>query len=487
MGVRWVERHGMARASSDIETAQASALTVLGSPPRGKTILWSVGLAAIALRLALLLTGHWWDLTVDYNVFIDLGHNVSPYDTMVWLSHIAQAAHWWPYYEYYAYPPAPLYLYYPLAQLFCWLHPHATYLFPVQGAFAMPALPWDFYLLFKLPIWAADFGIAALLARMTGTARGARDYLLNPYVLLVSGAWTFDAVMVLALLLGVYWVSKGRPLWAGVALGVGTMVKYVPILVVPVAIIYLLKHRRSLREAFVLAASFGLTCAVLLGPYLQGLLYVVQFQGQRIGGGMNWEVFFLLSPVLDPSANLDPLANTVAAFGTPVLAIALLVTYWYYIQADLSLNRMVVLTLVVYLAATKLVNEQYVLVLMPFTWMEAYTMRGVWTWIHRAFWATALTFAIFRVPIDRFLWPLYHTVLGSAANAIAITGATGFDSRYVPWRSEHLDAYVLLGLGAWFTVLCLLTIWRIIQDQRLANKTRMLTVPAMATAPVQMQ
>jgi hypothetical protein len=456
-------------------------------PPRDRRVLWMIGLAALALRLALLPTGHWWDLTVDYNVFIDLGRNVSPYDTMAWLSHIAQSAHWWPFYEYYAYPPAPLYLYYPLAQLFHWLHPTATSFFPVQGSYAMPALPWDFYLLFKFPIWFADFGIAALLARMTGTARGARDYLLNPYVLLVSGAWTFDAIMVLGLLLGIYWTARGRPLWAGIALGAGTMVKYVPILVVPVVVIYLLKRRHSLREALVFVASYGVSCAVLIGPFLKGLLYVLQFQGQRMGGGMNWEAFFLVSPVLDPSANLDPLANTLSALSVPVLVVGLILGYWYCIEADISLHRMVLLTLAIYLVATKLVNEQYVLVLVPFTLMESYTAKGMWTWIHRAFWATALAFAVFRVPIDRFLWPLYHTVLGPAANVIAVTGATGLDSSYVPWHSEHLDAYAVLGLGVWCTVLCLLTIWCVVHEERVASKHRVFVTPAMATAQVQLQ
>ena len=102
-------------------------------------------------------------------------------------------------YEYYAYPPAPLYIYWPLAHLYAWLHPTATYFIPVSGTFAVPNLTPDFFFLLKLPIWIADFLVAALLARMSGTIRGWRDYLLNPYVLLVSAAWTFDAIMLLGL------------------------------------------------------------------------------------------------------------------------------------------------------------------------------------------------------------------------------------------------------------------------------------------------
>ena len=53
---------------------------------------------------------------------------------------------------------------------------------------------------------------------MSGTIRGFRDYLLNPYVLLVSGAWTFDAIMVLGLVLAVYYLQKGKLVSSGLAL-----------------------------------------------------------------------------------------------------------------------------------------------------------------------------------------------------------------------------------------------------------------------------
>ena len=141
---------------------------------RGRRLLWAVALLALALRLLLLPLGHWWDVTVDYNVFIDLAHNHSPYDTMAYLSHIARASGWDVSYEYYAYPPVPLYLYYLPAKLFGLLHPDATYFIPVSSTFAMPTLPLDFYVLLKAPVWVADLLIAALLARMSArSAAGA--------------------------------------------------------------------------------------------------------------------------------------------------------------------------------------------------------------------------------------------------------------------------------------------------------------------------
>jgi hypothetical protein len=445
------------------------------SPDRRTLVVRLTVLAALALRLALLPIGHWWDLTVDYNVFIDLGHNRSPYETMRFLSHIAQSAHWWPFYEYYAYPPVPIYIYYPLAHLFCWLHPTATNYFPIQRSFAMPSLPWDFYVWFKLPIWVADFLIAGVLARMAGTVRGFRDYLLNPFVLLVSGAWTFDALMVLGLVLGVYWLQQGKLGRAGVALAAGTMAKFVPVVVVPVLVLYLIKQKRPLRDLILFVGSYIVVCVALVGPFLDGVLYVLGFENARIGGGMNWEALLTLPPVLNPPANWYALAATVGAFGGPVLIVALLLVYGYCFVTEMPLSRMVLLTIVTYLVATKLVNEQYVLAVVPFTFLEARRLRGVWVWVHRAFWATALASAIFSVPIDRFLWPVYYTVLGARADLIVATGATGLDSPAFPWRSAHLDAYAIVALGVWFTLLCLLTLWcptRLGASKRLTLRVR---------------
>ena len=62
------------------------------------------------------------------------------------------------------------------------------------------------------------------------------------------------------------------------------------------------------------------------------------------------------------------------------------------------------------------------------------------------------------MPIDRFLWPLYYTVFGARAYLIVPTGATGLDTHYFPWRSAHLDAWAIMALGVWFTLLCLATL-----------------------------
>lgn len=424
-----------------------------------RRLLWTVALLALALRLILLPIGHWWDLTVDYNVFIDLAHNHSPYDTIVYLSHIARASGWDTTYEYYAYPPVPLYIYYPLAHIFAWLHPTATYFIPVSGTYAMPNLPLDFFALYKLPMIIADFIIAGLLARMSGTVRGFRDYLLNPYVLLVSGAWTFDSVMLLGLLLGAFYLQRGKMLQSGLALAFGTMVKFVPIIAVPTFVLFLIKRKRPVHEIVLFVGAYLVASLVLLGPFVQGVAYVTSFHGSRVGGGMTWEMYWRLWRFFPPGTNLDPMSLAIGAFGTPTLAIVLLLAYWYtFIAQRMTLNRMIIVTLLAFFVGSKLVNEQYALVIFPFLFIEARRLGGVWRWFFRLFWIVPLAFAIVRVPIDRFVWLFYHMLFGARADAIAVTGITGLESPLLPWHNGKLDQVMILAFGVAFFLLSLLVL-----------------------------
>jgi hypothetical protein len=450
---------------------------------RRRRLLWVIALLALALRIVLLPIGHWWDLTVDYNVFVDLAHNHSPYDTMVYLSHIAQASGWDTTYEYYAYPPVPLYLYWPLAHLYALLHPNLTYFIPVSGSFAMPSLSIDFFILYKLPMWIADFVIAAVLARMSGTIRGFRDYLLNPYVLLVSAAWTFDSVMALGLVLGAFWLQQGKFGRSAVAMAFGTMVKFIPVLVVPTFVLYMIKRQRQPREIAVFLTSYAVACLVFLGPFLRGLLYVLTFHSGRVGGGMTWEMYWRLWAFFPKGTNLDPMSLAIGAFGMPTLAIVLLLAYWYVFRSDMRLNRMIIVTLLAFLVGSKLVNEQYALVIFPFAFLEARQVGGAWRWFFRLLWIVPLLFAIMRVPIDRFLWLFYHMVLGKRADAIAVTGATGFQMSFIPWQNLMLDQVAILVLGVAFFVLCLVALFWPVRPPRYRLRHALGTLPALAVAP----
>lgn len=454
----------------------------LSPPPalvgvRGRRLLWMIGLLALLLRILLLPLGHWWDLTIDYNVFIDLIKNHSPYDTFVTLSHIARSARWDTVYEYYAYPPVPLYIYYPLAKIYGFLHPHADYFITVSNSYAVPNLTIDFFILFKAPIWVADFLIAALLARMSGTIRGARDYLLNPYVLLISGAWTFDAIMVLGLVAGIYAVYRQKMVWAGVALAFGTMVKFFPVIAVPTVLIYLIKKKRPFKEITLFLVAYGVACLIFLGPFLPGMLTVLTFHTTRRGGGMNWQYIWEASRLFTNPDSLRPIQGALSIFGTPTLVIAMLLAYWYIWKVEMTLNRMVIVTISGFFIGSKLINEQYALLIIPFVWLEAYRLQGGWRWIYRLFWMIPLAFTVEHVPIDRFFWLFYHMIWGNRA-VITVTGLTGFEWSMIPWKHIASAEEIGIALGFCFFGLALVAMfWPVRWPKRLQRSVASSTPP----------
>jgi hypothetical protein len=450
-------------SATEFPDAPESLDAELPAPPaivgeRGRRVLWMIGGLAVALRLLLLPIGHPWDITIDYNVFIDLMKNHSPYDTFNTLSHIARSARWDSVYEYYAYPPVPIYLYYPLAKFYGLLHPHATYFFAVPDSYAVPNLSIDFFFLLKAPIWIADFLIAALLARMSGTVRGFRDYLLNPYVLLISGAWTFDAIMVLGLVAGVYAVYKNKLIWSGIALAFGTMVKFFPVIAVPTILIYLIKKKRPLKEILLFLGSYAIACLIFLGPFLQGLLSVIGFHGTRPGGGMTWQYFWTASALFAQTSTLKPTLEALSVFSTPGLVIVMLLAYWYIWYTEMTLNRAIIVTILGFFVGSKLINEQYALMIIPFVWLEAYRSQGAWRWFYRLFWIVPLAFAIMHVPIDRFFWLFYHMIWKDHA-MITITGITGFEWSMLPWTHRVDDERISMLLAFSFFGLALVALF----------------------------
>ena len=224
---------------------------------------------------------------------------------------------------------------------------------------------------------------------------------------------------------------------SGLALAFGTMVKFFPALLVPTFILFLIKKQRPLREIVAFVAAFCIGCVVLLGPFLSGLLYVLAFHGSRVGGGMNWVMLARLG-ILFPNPNLDAISYAISDFGTPILLIAMLLGYWWaYTKSEMRLNRMILVTLLAFLVGSKLVNEQYALLVFPFALLEARQVGGAWRWFARLLWIVPIAFAVVRVPIERFTWLLYHMIFRSRANVITLTGVDGAAVGFHPLAEPH--------------------------------------------------
>jgi hypothetical protein len=156
-----------------------------------------------------------------------------------------------------------------------------------------PVLPWTWWLLgsiapgllgpaaddpvalalIKLPATLADLGIAAIVgwslrARPGWAVAAGLAVLLVPPTWYVSALWAqFESPYVLPMLAGWLLVTRGRPGWAAVLIGIGLMTKPQALpLAIPFAAYYLRSYgiRGSLRAGLVAAA----TATVLWLPFL---------------------------------------------------------------------------------------------------------------------------------------------------------------------------------------------------------------------------
>jgi len=390
---------------------------------RGGRPWWGIPdwlLLGLAIRLLLVPFSHPWDLQTWYNVFVDLAHNHSPYETMRYLTYSTRSE-WgllpleidrlFPvskalYYEYYAYPPLPLAIYYPLAKLYALFAP-LHYQFVVQGALAAHRVPLLFLVFFKAPIFAAGVCVALVLRRLAGE-RQARTFFLNPLVILVSAAWTIEDIMTAFVVLALFLLLRKRDGLAGFALALGTLTKWWPGVLWPAAALWLLHQRAPARRQAAFHGVFLLTLAGGIIPFWDGIRFVAQFQALRPGQNLTPHVLlYLLAQFhhLDAGWYDYVLSPYVGAITLPLVLGA---AYLVQVRRSLPLPTAAALTVVAFFLGSKIVNEQYIVLLLPLLlWEEAERPSPVKTFLFRAFYALPLTNAMLNVPFIAFALPAY--------------------------------------------------------------------------------
>ncbi len=377
-------------------------------------------LLGLGVRLLLIPFHHPWDLQTWYNMFVDLAHNHSPYETLRYLT-FSTRAQWnlvpmdgdkyFPlsqsiFYEYYAYPPLPLVLYYPLAKLYALLAP-LDYQFVVQGALAAHRIPILLMAFFKAPIFIADVGIAALVWRLAGEQR-ARSFFLNPFVILVSAAWMIEDLMVMFAILALYLTVTKRYGLAGLALALGTLAKWTPGILWPVIGLWLVHQRVEWRRQVAFHGVFLIAVVAGLAPFWEGVHLAVQFHALRPGanlsphallyvlaqfhrGDMPW-FYHVLSPYI----------------GALTLPLALGAAYLVQIRRSLPLPTAACLTVTAFLLGSKVVNEPYVCLLLPLLlWEDAERPSEAKVFVYKAAYALPLAYTILNVPVFMFGLPVY--------------------------------------------------------------------------------
>jgi len=325
---------------------------------------------AVGVRLLLVPLTHTWDGQSWANLFGELAHSANPfeavrqpYETMRELSLLTAAAgRRTDFYEYWAYPPLQLYVYWPLAHLYTFLGGTLEPRFAVQPATIAPTLRVPLLALIHAPNIVADV-IALYIMRALGVSlRGLRRYAFNPLVLLV-GVWTFDAVMVAFLLLGLYWAERGRPTLSGVALAFGAATKFVPLVALPVVLLSILETaqplRRRLRQLVIAALTCLGTLALIVLPVVGGVVYIVQFQWLRFSAGLSAAQMLTVSGPRTGDWQPSLQAYASVEFGSLLLPLALLVGSYLVVRLRLPLSSAFFVLVLAFLAGAKVVNEPY--------------------------------------------------------------------------------------------------------------------------------
>ncbi|MBV9134183.1 MAG: hypothetical protein JO318_15880 [Chloroflexi bacterium] len=471
--------------------------------------IWRWIALGIALRVLLSPLQHTWDSQTWWNVASELGNQSSlvaavaaPYERMRELSTLAHGSGFQQFYEYWAYPPAMLLAWRPVARAYVLLGGA-----PLVERFAGPdtftalPLPVVLSLGMKIPSIIADACTALLLRRLAGTAV-AKWYFFNPYVLLI-GAWTFDPVMVAFLLGGVFAASHRRWWLSGILLGLGAAVKFVPALLVPVVMLQAWRlGNRPLRTAAGAGCAAALAFLCVCAPWWQGVLYVLQFHATRVGGGMSWQSIWGAIAWIDPFADLASVHLYLSAqVGALTLSGCVLLAYWLITLRHLDLVQSSLVVILAYLAGSKLVNEAYPLPALALAVVVAVgvprgdaarSALGVspensshasivdrvarangdffrpfrQSMLVRFLWLTPLAFAALNVP----LWG-FGVAPAEALGWIDLEAARLYHAAYL--LTYQYLSLVLTLMGTGFQIGCVVAAWRLLRPRALRHARRL--------------
>lgn len=415
---------------------------------------------ALGIRLLLVPLAHPWDGQTLVNAFAELAQPGSlaeavarPYETERGLSLLTQAAgRQADHYEYWAYPPFMLYILWPLAQAYRLVGGELQPTFPVQPVFVAPALPIAVLFLTRLPVILADLG-ALIIMRALGVSLGElKWYAFNPLVLL-AGIWTFDAVMVLFLLLAILLAERHQWIFAGLALGLGTATKFIPLVALPAFGLRILASDTSGRSK---AASFGalfagilVSLAVTIAPALEGVRYVLEFHADRFGQGLSVDQILWLG--IQPQLGRD-WVTPAPLYATPLLgqlslAVALLAAAWAISRRASSLRTGVLVMFLAFLVGSKLVNEPYVLIaLASLTVVLAAHPSEKLRTCRTFLWGLGFAYAVLNMPPWAFFLSVLQQVIGGSA-AVATRWADAYRVFHASWEALAPLAALALAFG----------------------------------------
>ncbi|MEM3641412.1 MAG: glycosyltransferase 87 family protein, partial [Candidatus Bathyarchaeia archaeon] len=326
----------------------------------------------------------------------------------------------------------------------------------------LPYSPFLYYFMLKLAPILGDLASTHLIYSLTLTVTGdvekaklsSLTFVLCPFIILISSVWgMFDSIPLAFTLASAMLLVSDKPFWSGFCLGMGIYMKVIPIIFLPIHILYL-SSKKGVKKALTylliaLAIPFILTMVPLI--YFEWetskAALTIFSQTQKTGEVLTyWNLSTLLSdlfPKTFPSETLNEV------FSFPLVryfwVLGLVVGYLLYhkLQKDSSgfhdlslLLRGYLFTTIGFLLTRTFIPEQFVIYLAPLIVVQAENSQSkkMLGWWH--VWALALTFAFinlypfaFAYLINPDLWYAfslwaftnpYSIVRNSARFAIAV-------------------------------------------------------------------
>ncbi len=245
------------------------------------------------------------------------------------------------------------------------------------------------FLIFEMGNFVLVYAIAHRLKGREGAMRCAWLYAGLFFPLMTLLFW-FENFPLFFLLLGVYMIITRRPLWAGLAAGIGFMIKFVPALVAPVALRVLTD--RSQRVTYLVAAA-SVTLLIAL-PFLLGNpgFFLTTFLHHASRGP--WETIWALldgyytggaAPPLETRFDLDTITIASQESHFPYGAVALVFVAVFLIlytrridwQYDLKAVAFCGLSINLFLLFSKGYSPQWIVNLLPFIVLLMPNLKGV--------------------------------------------------------------------------------------------------------------
>ncbi len=272
----------------------------------------------------------------------------------------------------------------------------------------------------KIPVIIADILLGVILGKVVFDATRSvkakklamAGYLLNPYTFMGSILYfQFDPIPALFTVLALYFFRRDEVELSAISLGMGIAFKIYPIILFPVFLAFL----KEKRIRFSLLSALPSVLCVL--PFLvldyPRFFHALFYQSTWSGNSTYWRfVWEGLGFEYYPKGETSPLLMQVTSANTALTVLSLLLLYIYLWKKvdDVSLERGILLTFLVFFVTYRFIQDNHAMWVIPFAIIDG-IVNGNW---FERFWYVPLLFYTgtrwfyYILSMPSWLWGFYY-------------------------------------------------------------------------------